>query len=126
GAPRRAAGACDGQVVLPPDPLDGPYWLSPILVITSVGSRPRISATTMAVTVRWAVPRSCVEVSAVTLPSRLMMTVHSFGWPPAANPPQVCSAIPTPCLTVPPLPWPGGCHFSFHPESLTARSSCSL
>ena len=32
----------------------------------SVGSRPRTSATTMAVTVRWAVPRSCVEVSAVT------------------------------------------------------------
>ena len=46
--------------------------------------------------------------------------------PPAANPPQVCRAMPMPCLTVPPLPLPGGCHFSFQPDSLTARSSCSL
>ena len=95
--------------------------------ITSVGCRPRISAATIAVTVRCAVPRSCVEVSAVTLPSRLMMTWHSLGvLPPAANPPQVCSAMPMPCFTVPALPLPGGCHFSFHPESLTAMSSCSL
>ena len=78
----------------------------------------------MAVTVRWAVPRSWVELSAVTVPSRLMVTVHSLFWA-EANPPQVWIAMPMPCLTVP-LPWPGGCHFSFHPESLTARSSCSL
>ena len=87
---------------------------------TSVGIRPRISAATMAVTVRWAVPRSCVEVSAVTTPSLLMVTVHSFGRvPPAANPPQVCSAMPMPCLIGPwPGPLPGGCHLSFQPGQL--------
>ena len=42
------------------------------------------------------------------------------------DPPQVCSAMPMPCLTVPALPLPGGCHFSFQSDSLTAMSSCSL
>ena len=78
-AARSVAGACDGQVVLPPEPVEEPNWLSPILATMSVGCRPRISAATMAVTVRCAVPRSCVEVSAVTVPSRLMVTRHSFG-----------------------------------------------
>ena len=91
GAASSVAGACDGQVVLPPEPVERPNWLSPSLTVMSVGSRPRISATTMAVTVRWAVPRSCVEVSAVTEPSRLMVTVHSFGVPPAASRPR-CAA----------------------------------
>ena len=53
-AARSVAGACDGQVVLPPEPLDWPYGLSPMRVMMSVGSRPRISAATMAVTVRCA------------------------------------------------------------------------
>src|SRR5438874_2598842 len=43
-AARSVAGACDGQVVLPPEPVEEPYVLSPILVTTSVGSSPRISA----------------------------------------------------------------------------------
>src|SRR3954447_9012433 len=66
-AARSVAGACDGQVVLPPDPLDGPNWLSPMWVTTSVGMSPRISAVTIALTVRWAVPRSWLDVWAVTL-----------------------------------------------------------
>ena len=48
-----------------------------------------------------------------------MVTVHSFGAPPAAKPPQVWIAMPMPCLTVRPGPLPGGCHLSFHPESLS-------
>src|SRR5439155_13339795 len=121
-----AAGACDGQVVLPPEPVEKPRLLSPILTTGSVGWRPRTSAATIAVTVRWAVPRSCVEVSAVTLPSRLMVTLHSFGVaPPAAFPPQVCSAIPMPCLKTPLLA-PGGCHFAFHPDSFTTTSCCAV
>src|SRR5438045_5579787 len=36
-AARSAAGAWDGQVVLPPDPLENPYWLSPRWTTMSVG-----------------------------------------------------------------------------------------
>src|SRR5262245_35991530 len=39
-APRRVAGACDGQVVLPPEPVEYPKVLSPSLVTMSFGSRP--------------------------------------------------------------------------------------
>ena len=36
-AARSVAGACEGQVVLPPDPLEKPYWLSPSFTMMSVG-----------------------------------------------------------------------------------------
>ena len=47
--------------------------------VMSFGSSPSISATTMAITVRSPVPRSCVEDSTSTLPSLLMVTVTSLG-----------------------------------------------
>src|SRR5439155_12760497 len=117
-AASRAAGACDGQVVLPPEPVEAPYGLSPNSRVMSRGCRPRITATTMAVTVRWPVPRSWEEVRAVTEPSWVMVTVHSLAWG-LAWPPQVCSAMPMPCL-IGPFVLPGGCHFSFHLESSAA------
>ena len=116
---RRAGGAAAGAG-------RRPYWLSPILTMMSVGFRPRISAATMAVTVRWAVPRSCVEVSAVTRAVAADGDGALVRLAAGGEPPQVCSAMPMPCLTVPALPLPGGCHFSFQSDSLTAMSSCSL
>src|SRR5262249_42273869 len=50
------AGACVGMVVLPPEPCERPYWLSPISTLTSLTPRPRTSAATRALTVRWPVP----------------------------------------------------------------------
>src|SRR6516225_5855741 len=108
----KVAGACEGNVVLPPEPVERPYGLSPSLTRMSLASRPRISAVTTAVTVRWPVPRSCVEVWASTDPSEAMVMVHSLG-APCAEPPQLCSAMPMPYL-IGPLVWPGGCHLSFH------------
>src|SRR5262245_11420938 len=123
-AARSVAGACDGSVVLPPEPDDWPRLLSPILTWMSSTLSPRISAVTMAETVRCPVPRSWVDDSTDTEPSRLMTTVASFG--PAAKPPQVCTPMPMPRLTVPLPPCPGGCHFFAQPDFSAARSNCLL
>ena len=92
GPPWRPAawpGPVTGRWCCRPSRSSAPYWLSPSSTVMSPGSRPRISATTMAVTVRWAVPRSCVEDWAVTEPSAAMMTVHSLVCGPACAAPGV-------------------------------------
>src|SRR5262245_33218518 len=65
----KQAGDVPGVVVLPPEPPDRPYWLSPIRTVISLGPRPSVSAVTMARTVRSPVPRSCVEPCTSTEPS---------------------------------------------------------
>src|SRR5438034_9367189 len=115
----RMAGAVPGSVVLPPEPPDGPNGLSPIRTVMSFTSRPRVSAVTIATTVRSPVPRSCVEQVASTEPSLEIVTLTSL--PRLPPPPQVCRAMPMPCLTGPsPGPFPGGCHLFFQSESWAA------
>ena len=57
------------MVVLPPEPPDGGYWLSPILTLTASSGRPSVSASTMLSAVRVPMPRSCVPIFSSTEPS---------------------------------------------------------
>jgi long-chain acyl-CoA synthetase len=63
------------------------------------------SAVTIAVTVRWAVPRSCVELWTSTEPSLVIETLTSLLALPV--PAQVCNAMPIPLL-IGPASAPGG------------------
>ena len=77
----------------------------------------------MAVTVRWPVPRSCVEVWAVTEPSAAMVTVHSFGLRPPAAPGVQRHADAV--LDRPRVRLPGGCHFFFQSD-ISAMAAISV
>src|SRR5439155_5040201 len=110
-AARRVEELTPPTVVLPPEPPEGGYALSPILTLTVSTGRPRVSAATIAITVRVPVPRSCEPSSAETDPSGLIVTLHSLACGP---PPHVCIERPSPFLMWPPALSPRRCHFLFH------------
>src|SRR5262249_48216458 len=105
-AARRIAGDVPAAVVLPPEPVELPNVLSPICTVISLGFSPRTSAATIAVTVRWPVPRSWEPDWTSTDPSALMVTLVGLG--PRPPPPQVWIPMPRPVLMTP-SPRPGGC-----------------
>src|SRR3990172_567669 len=104
-------------VMLPPDPLDEGYRFDPMFTLTDDSGMPKVSASTMPIAVRVPVPRSWLPAVLSTVPSGFTRTRHV---PTPAPPPQVCSAMPTPCLTALPGPLPAGCHLPFQSMSLAA------
>ena len=86
----------------------------------SIG-RPKVSASTIAITVRVPVPRSCDPIAASTVPSGCTFTWQFDAWP---RPPQVWIERPSPRRTVP-VAAPRGFQFSFQPISSAAISSSS-
>ena len=66
-------------------------------VTASIG-RPKVSASTIAITVRVPVPRSCDPIAASTVPSGCTFTWQFDAWP---RPPQVWIESPSPRRTVP-------------------------
>ncbi len=93
----------------------GGYVELPMLLMMSVGLRPRISAAMIARTVRMPVPRSWVAVLSSTEPSGLM--VQETCLPGSPPPPQVCRAMPMPVRIGPVPVLPRGLRFSPQPIS---------
>src|SRR5258708_7106601 len=114
------AGATEAAVVLPPLPPDGGNAVSPIPTEIAAGSRPNISAATIAINVFVPVPRSCVPQRTSTVPSGLIRTSTSELCPP---PPQVAAAHPTPVFTGPSED-PGERSLAFHPKRSAAPRYC--
>src|SRR5262249_20354698 len=106
---------CDSQmpptVVLPPLAPLAAYLDVPMFTRIDSYGRPKVSASTRAMTVRVPVPRSCVPHIVSTSPLGWMRTLQA-DWP--APPPQVWMAIPRPSTTEPLAgPLPCGCHLAF-------------
>ena len=103
----RIAGVVLGAVVLPPEPPLTPYCVSPISGVICDVCRPSASAATIATSVRWPVPMSCVPVRTMTLPSEAIS--HCVGDGPRPPPPHVQIATPMPVLIDPGAGSPVGC-----------------
>jgi len=66
-------------VVLPPEPPERGYEFLPISTFTPSSGRPKVSATTILIAVRFPTPRSWEPIFVRTEPSWLMVTSHSEG-----------------------------------------------
>src|SRR5437016_13859997 len=80
-AARRAAELTPPMVVLPPEPPDEGYWLSPISRVSAFRGRPSESAATMRMAVRVPTPKSWVPIFIFTEPSGWMVRAQLLLWP---------------------------------------------
>src|SRR5437763_10049159 len=85
-AARRVAELTPPIVVLPPEPPDEGYWLSPISRVSAFRGRPNESAATIRMAVRVPTPKSWVPIFIFTEPSGWMVRAQLLLCP---RPPQV-------------------------------------